>query len=250
MASPMTAIGLAALKAREGVRLTAYKDSVGVWTIGYGSTKGVKAGDKITQARAEELLMEDIADHDIMAFVKVPTTDNEADALRSIAFNIGLAGAKGSTFLRRLNAGESRLRVAEAIMLWRKPPEIISRREAERDQFLTPYATALPKARSTDQVRIAAPPPAAKLSARVAELRASAAHVREYHRQIVGDPSYVVKTADEIDEIASRLEAGEPETVLAAEAEEKRTLDDIKDAVERITEALVDLRLAAERLST
>lgn len=161
MASPMTAIGLAALKSREGVRLSAYKDSVGVWTIGYGSTKGVKSGDKITQERADELLMEDLAAHDIVAFVTVPIEDHEADALRSIAFNIGLSGAKTSTFMKRLNAGESRQRVAEAIMMWKKPAEIISRREAERDQFLTPYTTALPKARSTDKGRVSAPSPAA-----------------------------------------------------------------------------------------
>ncbi|MFD1330792.1 lysozyme [Methylopila musalis] len=157
MASPMTAIGLAALKSREGVRLTAYKDSVGVWTIGYGSTKGVKQGDKITQARADELLMEDLAAHDITAFVTVPLADHEADALRSIAFNIGLAGAKGSTFIKRLNTGESRQSVAEAIMMWKKPAEIISRREAERDQFLTPYTKALPKARSNDAKPVTAP---------------------------------------------------------------------------------------------
>lgn len=182
----MTAIGLAALKSREGVRLTAYKDSVGVWTIGYGSTKGVTPGMKITQAEADKRLMDDLAAHDVMAFVTVPTTDNEADALRSIAFNIGLSGAKGSTFLRRLNAGD-RAGCAAAIMLWKKPPEIISRRTAERDQFLTPYSKALPKARSTDAKPIAAPAPVepstpptttptlASLDARIANLEKAVA---------------------------------------------------------------------------
>jgi lysozyme len=47
------------LKIDEGCRLNAYQDTVGVWTIGYGHTEGVGKGDKITQAKAEEYLLED-----------------------------------------------------------------------------------------------------------------------------------------------------------------------------------------------
>ena len=153
-------IGLAVLKSREGVRLKAYLDSVGVWTIGYGHTKGVKKGDVITQAQADAFLEQDIDSHakPILDAVKVPLAEHEADALVSIAFNIGVGGFKGSTFLKRLNEG-NRASCAANIMLWKKPPEIISRRTAERDQFLTPYSKALPKARSTDAKPIAAPAP-------------------------------------------------------------------------------------------
>jgi len=153
-------IGLAVLKSREGVRLKAYLDSVGVWTIGYGHTKGVKKGDVITQAQADAFLEQDIDSHakPILDAVKVPLAEHEADALVSIAFNIGVGGFKGSTFLKRLNEG-NRASCAANIMLWNKPPEIISRRTAERDQFLTPYSKALPKARSTDAKPIAAPAP-------------------------------------------------------------------------------------------
>jgi lysozyme len=52
-------LALEQLKIDEGCRLTAYQDTVGVWTIGYGRTGGVKKGDKITQEKAEELLLED-----------------------------------------------------------------------------------------------------------------------------------------------------------------------------------------------
>ncbi len=151
-------IGLAVLKSREGVRLKAYLDSVGVWTIGYGHTKGVKKGDVITQAQADAFLEQDIDSHakPILDAVKVPLAEHEADALVSVAFNIGVGGFKGSTFLKRLNEG-NRASCAANIMLWNKPPEIISRRTAERDQFLTPYSKALPKARSTDAKPIAAP---------------------------------------------------------------------------------------------
>lgn len=47
------------LKIDEGCRLNAYQDTVGVWTIGYGHTGGVKKGDKITQKEAEDLLLQD-----------------------------------------------------------------------------------------------------------------------------------------------------------------------------------------------
>ena len=53
--------GLNLIKECEGCRLTAYKDAVGVWTIGYGHTTNVRQGDKITQAEADALLVKDIA---------------------------------------------------------------------------------------------------------------------------------------------------------------------------------------------
>ena len=147
----MTPLGIAALKSREGVRLKAYLDSVGVPTIGYGHTKGVKMGQTITQAQADAFFLDDLASHalPILSAIRVPVADHERDALISIAFNIGVAGFTGSTFLKRLNAGD-REGCAEAIMMWRKPAAIVSRREAERDQFLTPYSVRAPKARSTD----------------------------------------------------------------------------------------------------
>lgn len=140
-------IGLKVLKEREGVRLKAYKDSVGVWTIGWGHTAGVKPGDQISRATAEAYLAADIDSHaaPILAAVTVPLTQNEADALVSIAFNIGIGGFKKSTFLRLLNAG-NKAGCAEAILKWDKPPEIRTRRAAERMQFLTPYTVALPVA--------------------------------------------------------------------------------------------------------
>ncbi|MBO1021482.1 lysozyme [Methylobacterium sp. SD274] len=154
----MTPFGLAALKSREGVRLKAYLDSVGVPTIGYGHIKGVKLGQVITQAQADAFFLEDLASHalPILSAIKVPVADHERDALISIAFNIGVGGFTGSTFLRRLNAGD-RAGCAEAIMMWKKPEEIIFRRTAERAQFLTPYSKAAPKARSTDAKPVSAP---------------------------------------------------------------------------------------------
>ncbi|GLS46429.1 lysozyme [Methylobacterium brachythecii] len=154
----MTPLGIAVLKAREGVRLKAYRDSVGVPTIGYGHTRGVRLGQSITQGQADALFLEDLAGHalPILSCVTVPVEDHERDALISIAFNIGVAGFRNSTFLRRLNTGD-RAGAAEAILAWRKPPEILSRRQAETDQFRTPYASAPPKARRSDPRPVALP---------------------------------------------------------------------------------------------
>src|SRR4051794_18588800 len=119
MVAIMTPLGIAALKSREGVRLKAYLDSVGVPTIGYGHTKGVKLGQVITQAQADAFFADDLASHalPILSCIKVPVADHEQDALISIAFNIGVGAFRGSTFLKRLNAGD-RKGCAEAIMMW------------------------------------------------------------------------------------------------------------------------------------
>ncbi|GJE00645.1 lysozyme [Methylobacterium isbiliense] len=158
MVAIMTPLGIAVLKSREGVRLKAYLDSAHVPTIGYGHTKGVKLGQVITQAQADAFFADDLASHalPILSCIKVPVADHEQDALISIAFNIGVAGFRGSTFLKRLNAGD-RKGCAEAIMMWTKNRELVSRRTAERDQFLTPYSKAAPKARSTDAKPVSAP---------------------------------------------------------------------------------------------
>ena len=147
----MTPLGLAALKSREGVRLRAYQDSVGVWTIGYGHIKGVQRGQVITQAQADAFFLDDLATHalPILSCIKVPVADHERDALISVAFNIGVGGFQGSTFLKRLNVGD-RAGCAAAIMFWTKNPELVTRRNAEQKQFLTPYSVSAPKARSND----------------------------------------------------------------------------------------------------
>jgi GH24 family phage-related lysozyme (muramidase) len=99
--------GLDLIKGFEGLRLSAYQDSVGVWTIGYGHTAGVRPGDRITQAQAEAYLRQDTgwAQQAVRDNVKVPLTQGQFDALTSFTFNLGAGALKGSTLLRELNAG-------------------------------------------------------------------------------------------------------------------------------------------------
>lgn len=79
------------VKQFEGRELKAYRCSAGVWTIGYGHTKGVSEGDEISPAEAEQLLVEDltaIAD-DLNRLVNVPVSEGQYIALLSLAFNVG-----------------------------------------------------------------------------------------------------------------------------------------------------------------
>ncbi len=109
----------------------------------------VTAGMKITRAQSREILARDIVKFEnvIMNAVKVKLSPNQWDALFSICFNVGPQFAK-STCIKRLNAGDTK-GAAEAILMWNKPAEIMSRRKAERLQFLTPYEKAQPQARVT-----------------------------------------------------------------------------------------------------
>ncbi len=92
----------------EGCKLTAYKDVVGIWTIGYGHIEGVQPGQKITKEEARELLAEDLKDaaRKLYGVVKAPVleelTANQWSALLSFVFNLG--AGKGWTIWKRLNA--------------------------------------------------------------------------------------------------------------------------------------------------
>ena len=134
------------LKEFEGLRLEAYRDSAGVLTIGFGHTGGVRPGERITNARAEELLREDIREHaePIDELVDVPLSEHERAALASFVFNLGARAFATSTLLRKLNAGD-RAGAADEFLRWvhaggRKLRGLERRREAERAMFLTPDA--------------------------------------------------------------------------------------------------------------
>ncbi len=83
------------IKKAEGCKLNAYKDTKGIWTIGYGHTgkvdgKEITAGMKITQEKAEELYRKDVREHALpLKDIKIPLSDNEKVALTSLIYNIG-----------------------------------------------------------------------------------------------------------------------------------------------------------------
>ena len=101
--------GLALTQQFEGLRLSAYQDQVGVWTIGYGHTgKDVHPELTITQEQANDLLMQDVASAvaAVNRLVTVAFNQSGFDALVDFAFNLGNNALAGSTLLRKLNAND------------------------------------------------------------------------------------------------------------------------------------------------
>lgn len=129
------------IKAAEGLRLTAYRDSVGVLTIGYGSTGGIKPGQTITPEQAEAMLVDDLdeAADAVRKLVTVPLTQGQFDALCSFVFNLGAGRLRDSTLLRLLNQGKYGEAAAQFrfwVMAGGEPlPGLVKRRAAERALF-------------------------------------------------------------------------------------------------------------------
>ena len=105
----------------EGKRLAAYRDCVGVWTIGYGHTSRagspqVTPGLKIGDAEADEILSRDLGLFergvaDALHKAKCKVLQREFDALVDLAFNIGLGAFRSSSLLRVYLAGDKRSRL-------------------------------------------------------------------------------------------------------------------------------------------
>ena len=98
------------VKEFEGCRLTAYRDSVGVLTIGYGHTgSDVTPGLTITQAKADQLLQQDLAKFNncVSTYINRSLNPNQVGALMSWSFNVGCGSLQTSTLRRRMNAGEN-----------------------------------------------------------------------------------------------------------------------------------------------
>ena len=97
--------GINLIKKFEGFRNKAYRCSAGVLTIGYGHTGNVKEGDDISEAKAEELLKEDVkfAENAVNRFVCRPIQQNQFDALVSFVYNLGAGAFSSSTLCRKVN---------------------------------------------------------------------------------------------------------------------------------------------------
>jgi len=105
MQYPILTDGIFLIKQAEGLRLKAYPDSGGIYTIGYGHTKNVKPTDVISELQAELFLVEDLLDtlKDLKKYVKVPIDAFQKAALASFIFNLGGSKFRKSTLCRLLN---------------------------------------------------------------------------------------------------------------------------------------------------
>lgn len=138
--------GLQLIREAEGLRLKAYRDSVGVATIGYGHTgrmspPPVFANTSITRAEAEAYLLSDVkaCEEIVRRNVAVPLTQGQFDALVSWVFNLGEGNLRVSTLLRKLNAGDYK-GAAKEFERWvyageKVLPGLVTRRQAERELF-------------------------------------------------------------------------------------------------------------------
>lgn len=127
----------------EGFRSEAYQDSVGVWSIGYGTTRGVQKGDTITKEDASaRMLIELEEDYSsaVQNLVKVPLTQYEFDALSCFTYNLGATNLMNSTLLRKLNLNSYEL-AAKEFPKWayaggKLLQGLVYRRKAEQLMFL------------------------------------------------------------------------------------------------------------------
>ncbi len=126
----MTAEALQLLKNSEGCRLVGYVDPGTKslpYTIGYGSTfyedgTKVKLTDKITQQRADELLLHLVEPFEnyVKKEIKVILSDTQISALTVMVYNIGMANFGGSTLLKYINSNKSIKLIKEEWLKWNK----------------------------------------------------------------------------------------------------------------------------------
>ncbi|WP_151838040.1 MULTISPECIES: lysozyme [unclassified Acinetobacter] len=140
-------VGIDLITSFEDLRLAAYDDGVGVWTIGYGTTVypngiGVKRGDSCTKTQAMSFFQHDLRrfEASVNNLVKVPLSQNQFDALVSLVYNIGSGNFASSTLLKKLNAKDYQ-GAADQFPRWNKAGGkvlngLVRRREAERALFL------------------------------------------------------------------------------------------------------------------
>ena len=130
------------IKEAEGLRLDAYRCPAGVPTIGWGHTKGVKMGQRITLAMAEDLLVEDLSPIErLLNGLKINFRQEQFDALVSWIFNLGAGNFKGSTMYKRILEDAKDEEVTDQLVKWtysgkQQLPGLMKRRVAEANLFL------------------------------------------------------------------------------------------------------------------
>lgn len=139
----LTKEGLNLIKEFEGCRLEAYQDVAGIWTIGWGSTKDVTPGMKITQEEADRRLEEYLVrlEVDIKEVLPAIMNENQFSACVSLAYNIGTEAFKRSLLVRccqKYNFDDA----AQQFLRWvkdngREIPGLVRRRKAEQKLFLS-----------------------------------------------------------------------------------------------------------------
>ena len=138
--------GIDLIKQFEGYSSKAYPDPAtggAPWTIGYGTTRGVKPGMVITAEQAEKMLRDDVEKFEsgVSSLITSPTTQGQFDAMVSLAYNIGLGNFGKSTLLKKHNA-RCYTCAADQFRVWNRANGkvmngLTKRRAAERQVFMS-----------------------------------------------------------------------------------------------------------------
>ena len=140
----ITAVVVAFVGGFEGLRTVAYRDPVGIPTVCFGETKGVKMGDRYTVAECKAMLTESLISHEagMRKCMRNPDAvpDGAYGAFLSFTYNVGVGAFCKSTLNKRLNAGDIRGACGE-LTKWNRAggivlPGLTRRRAAERDMCL------------------------------------------------------------------------------------------------------------------
>lgn len=131
------------IKQYEGLRLNAYQDAGGVWTIGYGHTGGVQPGDVITREEADAMFWSDVE-----KFVRgvnrlkqgTRLTQNQFDALVSFSYNCGLGALEHSTLLKKVKRNPNDPTIEDAFKAYRYVNKVenaglLARRQKESNLY-------------------------------------------------------------------------------------------------------------------
>lgn len=139
--------GITFIKKHEGYRSKAYKDSAGIWTIGYGSIRlngrAVKHDDVVTEHQAMNQMIQDLEtfEHAVNEHVTVYLTQRQYTALVSLTYNIGQNAFRNSTLLKKLNQSNYH-DAANELLRWNRAggkvvQGLVNRRKDENALFLS-----------------------------------------------------------------------------------------------------------------
>jgi lysozyme len=138
----LSATALVGIASWEGFVGQSYQDIIGVWTIGFGTTEGVKKGQTIDPVKALQRKINDVQKFEgaLKQCVNVPLHQHEYDAFLSLAYNIGPGAFCGSTLVRRLNQGDYDAACKEILRWNRAGGKVVqglaNRRQAEYKQCI------------------------------------------------------------------------------------------------------------------
>ncbi len=135
--------GIELIKQHEGCRLRAYKCPAGVWTVGYGSTRGVNQWTGITRQEAEVRLREDLrtAERTVekVRYLQPRLAQCQFDALVSFVFNVGSGNFEKSTLRKKVLANPADRSIRDEFLKWihanGKPLEGLRKRRKDESEL-------------------------------------------------------------------------------------------------------------------